>query len=295
VTDASGQAPPNLTVADTVPESAADFDISDPELLRTLEESQKNHFWFRARNLQILQFLARDGVAPPAKILEVGCGSGTVLSALADAGYRACGLEMHRELATRAAVSVPRAAVFCANVFTPPAELRAQGPFDAVGFFDVLEHLAQPERVLHACARMLVPGGLLVGTLPALKALWSDYDAYAGHRLRYDRRALDTLFRSAGLAASRADYFFQALLPAMLVRRAVVGRRDLGQSPGQGEDGERRRRAQHRALDVPGALASAALAAACGAERAARRILPLGSLPGASLWFSARVAAPQDF
>ena len=285
MTEPDVSTPRNLFVSAAAPEAARDFDISDPELLRMLEDSQGKHFWFRARNRQILAFLSRDGIRPPARLLEVGCGSGTVLAALADAGYETYGLEMHRELARRAAVAVPRARIFSANVFAPPAELLEAGPFQAVAFFDVLEHLERPEDVLRVCARLLGPGGRLVGTLPALRSLWSDYDVFAGHRLRYDRRALAELFRHAGLAAPRADYFFQSLVPAMLVRRLFVGR-------GRGGGDEARRRAQHRALDAPGGAANALFAAVCAAERTLGRGLPLGSVPGASLWFSAGVDAP---
>lgn len=284
-TPAPPAAPPNLRLFETAPESAPDFDISDPELLRMLESSQQSHFWFRARNRQIVDFLARDGLVPPARVLEIGCGSGTVLAALAEEGFKTTGLEMHRELARRAAVAVPAARIFSANVLSPPDELLDAGPFDAIGFFDVLEHLESPEPVLRACAALLAPGGRLVGTLPALALLWSDYDVFAGHRLRYDRPALGALFARAGLPMPRASYFFQTLISGMLVRRAIIGRRGV-----RGE--EARRAAQHTALDAPPAAWNALLGVACAAERTVRRIVPLDAVPGTSLWFSAKIDRP---
>ena len=281
--------PANLFILDSAAEPSA-FDISDPELLRMLEASQASHFWFPARNRQILQFLQRDGIAPPARILEVGCGTGTVLGGLARAGYRMKGVEMHPELAGRAAAANPSVPIYSLNLFTAPEELARDGGFDAVALFDVVEHLADPEPVLRACAALLAPGGRLVGTLPALAALWSDYDRFAGHRLRYDRRSLYALFERAGLPRPRAAYFFQCLLPGMLLRRLLVGRRREG-AGGEAE----RRSAQHRALDAPPRLVNAAFAAACAAERLLRRALPLDRVPGTSLWFSARIARPQDF
>ena len=277
--------PANLLVVDETPEVTPEFDISDPELLRTLESSQRSHFWFGARNRQILQFLRRDGVAPPARILEVGCGSGTVLSALAGAGYAMTGLEMHGELARQAAQSNPGARILVANVLPPPPALRSAGPFDAVGFFDVLEHVEGAEAVLRSCAGLLAPGGRLVGTVPALPLLWSDYDAFAGHRLRYDRPALRALFARAGLPAPRTAYFFQSLLPGMLVRRLLVGR---GRAVGE----EGRRAAQHRALDSPAPALNALFARLCDVERGIHRVLPLDAVPGASLWFSASIDRP---
>lgn len=281
--------PANLTVLQTAPAASAEFDISDPELVDMLEASQRTHFWFPARNLQIADFLRRDGAPPPARVLEVGCGTGTVLSSLRRAGYDAIGVEMHAELARRAAVANPAGRIYSLDVRRPPAEFLREGPFEVVGAFDVVEHLEQPEEALRACAGILRPGGLLVGTVPALLSLWSDYDAHAGHRLRYDAPAIRALFDRALLPVPRISYFFQVLVPAMLGRRARIGRR--------GAQGVRERRAaQHLALDTPGPFWNRAFASACGFERAVRRILPfVDGIPGASIWFSTRIPNPDTF
>src|SRR5205823_4178125 len=121
--------------------------------------------------------------------------------------------------------------------------------------------------------------------LPALSILWSDYDAFAGHRLRYDRRGVRALFARAGLPRARAAYFFQALLPGMLARRMLVGR-----GRARGDSG--RRNAQHRALDAPSAAVNGLFSAACAAERAIRGGISLDPVPGASLWFSVLVSGP---
>ncbi|HWZ85074.1 MAG TPA: class I SAM-dependent methyltransferase [Thermoanaerobaculia bacterium] len=281
--------PANLTVFESAPAASDEFDISDPELLGMLEASQRTHFWFTARNLQIADFLRRDGAPPPRRVLEVGCGTGTVLSSLRRAGYDALGVEMHAELARRAAAANPAGRIYSLDVRRPPAEFLREGPFEVVGAFDVVEHLEQPEEALRACAGLLRPGGLLVGTVPALPSLWSDYDAHAGHRLRYDADAIRALFERALLPVPRVSYFFQVLIPAMLGRRALIGRRGS-------QDVRQRRAAQHLALDTPGPFWNRALASACGLERWVRRLLPLvDGIPGASLWFSARISNPDAF
>lgn len=278
--------PANLRLFPSSPASSSEFDISDPELVAMLEASQRAHFWFPARNLQIADFLRRGGAAPPARVLEVGCGTGTVLSSLRRAGYETVGVEMHADLARRAAAGNPGSSIYSLDVRNPPDEFLREPPFDVVGAFDVIEHLAEPEAALRACASLLRPGGLLVGTVPALPSLWSDYDAHAGHRLRYTAPALRALFARASLPMPRVSYFFQVLVPGMFGRRAMIGRSGR-------QDADRRRAAQHRALDAPGPLVNRALAAACAIERWIRRIVPsVDRVPGASIWFSVRVPNP---
>ena len=273
--------PANLLAFGSVPESTAEFEISDPEVVRMLEESQRTHFWFPARNRQILHFLRQDGLPPPARILEIGCGTGTVLSALARAGYAMSGVEMHRELARRAAARNPESRIYTLDILAPPREFLKEVPFDAVALFDVVEHLVRPEEFLRSCIQLVRPGGLLIGTVPALQMLWSDYDAFAGHRLRYDRRNVRDLFVRAGLPKPRASYFFQVLVPGMLTRRVLIGR-DRGTLEDQ------RRASQHLALDSPGTLWNRTFAALCALERGVSRVIPLSGIPGASLWFSTR-------
>ena len=281
--------PPNLRVFEAVPEASAEYDISDPELVRTLDESQRNHFWFHARNLQIEEFLRRDGAVPPARVLEAGCGMGTVLAALQDNGYEMIGVEMHAQLARRAAVRSPASSIFSLDIHDPPCELLRTGPFDVVAVFDVIEHLPEPGEFLRACAALLRPGGMLAGTVPALQALWSDYDVYAGHRLRYDPRSLRQLFARAWLPEPVLSYFFQVLVPGMLGRRALIGRQ-------ASKDENARRATQHLALDAPVWFLDRALAGACTIERSLRRFVPwLDRLPGTSIWFSARIADPETF
>lgn len=277
--------PPNLFVFGSAPESSPDFDISDPEVVRMLEESQQRHFWFAARNRQILDFLRRDGLTPPARLLEVGCGMGTVLRALHHAGYETVGVEMHPSLARRAAAANPSIPIYSLDIEKPPPGL-PPSRFDAVGLFDVLEHVARPDRLLRSCAAALRPGGLLLGTVPAMPSLWSDYDAFGGHHRRYTRFSLRAVVEAAGLPAPRLSYFFHFLLPGILIQRMRIGRR-------RGDGDAKRRAAQHLALDPPGKSLNLALAAISEAERAVRRALPLDRVPAPSLWFSTRIPNPQ--
>jgi len=280
--------PPNFYAHQTAAPTASEWDISDAATVAIYADAERRHVWFHERSRRVLSFLSRDGVRPTARVLEVGCGAGPVLAALSSAGYDVVGVEMHASLGRRAAEAVPRSRVYCLDVRDPPERFLQEGAFDAVGLFDVIEHVDDPTGLLRACARRLRPGGLLCGTVPALALLWSKYDVAMGHRTRYDRAGLAALLGALGLPAWRLDYFFQVLVPGLLVRALVVGR-------DRAVDAEQRRVVFARSLAPPGALATAAFTALFAVERwwhDRGQAAGAAAVAGTSLWFSAIVEEP---
>jgi SAM-dependent methyltransferase len=61
---------------------------------------------------------------------------------------------------------------------------------DVLTALDVIEHVQDDHAALREFLRVLRPGGLAVITVPALMALWSDWDVSLRHYRRYDRRGL---------------------------------------------------------------------------------------------------------
>jgi SAM-dependent methyltransferase len=87
------------------------------------------------------------------------------------------------------------------------------GPFDAIVYGDVLEHLSDPRAVLQALDQTLTPGGTVIVSVPNVAHLWVRLSLLAGrfdyadrgildrtHLRFFTRRTLLELLRDAGLA-----------------------------------------------------------------------------------------------
>jgi O-antigen biosynthesis protein len=113
-----------------------------------------------------------DRVPPSAEVLDVGCWSGFAGRYLAgQLGAVVDGIEPSREMAARAAETYRRVLVGTAE--TELEGLLGSGSrYDALLFLDVLEHLAEPERVLRRSLELLRPGGRVYVSVPNV-AHWS--------------------------------------------------------------------------------------------------------------------------
>lgn len=157
------------------------YSLGDPALLAAV--TAEVAVWLRAEGL----------AAPGQAVLEVGCGSGRFLRALADARLR-LGVEISHGMAAEAARGLAGADA-AAVVRGSGGDLAfvRDGAFDLVLFADSFPYLVQaggelPARMLAETARVLRPGGR------AAVLNWS----YRGD-LELDRREAAALAAAAGL------------------------------------------------------------------------------------------------
>jgi SAM-dependent methyltransferase len=146
--------------------------------------------------------------------------------------------------------------------------------FDAVCMFDVIEHLDHPKKAIEDALGWLGHGGRLVGTVPALMALWSGIDEHAGHKTRYSVRTLRAVLESvSGASVLEIAPFFRSLVPLMWIQRRYVGKR--GDAAGAVKN-----------LTVPRWPINAALFSMVTLEHRLATVLDRAPIPGASLWFA---------
>jgi SAM-dependent methyltransferase len=185
-------------------------------LFLELVELEERNFWFRARNKLII-WAMRHYCLGAENFLEVGCGTGFVLSGISAAlpALKLSGSEISTAGLTHAARRVPGAVFFQMDGrHIPFAE-----EFDVIGVFDVLEHIDEDNNVLGQLHRAIHSGGWLLLTVPQHKFLWSRADVHACHVRRYAAHDLVAKVHAAGFEVERMTSFVSLLLPLMLASR----------------------------------------------------------------------------
>lgn len=190
----------------------------DPAEYLRLSQLESNHWWYVGMNNIAAQMLKRmERPTETRRILDAGCGTGGSLTWLKefDAVY---GID-HHVLALSLAQEGGHRRISRATVSSLPF---AEGTFDVVTSFDVLYHVDVSDDVaaLKEMARVMVPGGLLLFRLPALKWLGgSPHDRAVHTRHRYTRGEVTQKIQEARMEPVRITYANTILfLPAMLWR-----------------------------------------------------------------------------
>jgi len=132
---------------------------------------EDRHWWFVGRRRIILSVLAQQTLSRPdgaePEILDLGCGTGTMLGHL-----RAFGT-------VRGIDADERAVAFCRARGEERVELLESNrlplpddSLDLVTALDVLEHIEDDRAAFAEIARVLRPGGTLLATVPASRWMW---------------------------------------------------------------------------------------------------------------------------
>jgi SAM-dependent methyltransferase len=171
---------------------------------------EEDHWWFTGRRAVIVATLRRF-VPPAGSLLDVGCGTGGLTSALSR-WWRVEGVDASTEALSTARRRGLRVHLVALDEPLPSG-------YDAVGAFDVLEHVDDDVGFAVRMAAAARPGGWLLLTVPAFRGLWGPMDERAGHRRRYRRSDLVEVMARAGVRRVHATYFNTLLFPVVAVGR----------------------------------------------------------------------------
>lgn len=191
----------------------------DPMMYEVNWSLEDRHWWFRGRRHILVEVLSRylpsrsDG--RPSRIAEIGCGTGGNLPALARLGS-VVGIEPDL-VGAEWARHKSGLEVICDKL--PDCLSLPDGEFDAIGMFDVLEHIEDDRSALTRVRALLRPGGVVLLSVPAFPWLWTSHDESLHHVRRYIRAGLTETIRSSGLVLRFAHYFNFWLFPPVAALR----------------------------------------------------------------------------
>jgi SAM-dependent methyltransferase len=199
----------------------------DEGFYRRYFEIEDRHWWFVGRRevfLRVLDRHFRPDAPPDSSVLDVGCGTGTMLGYLSRYGS-AQGVDASAE-----------AVAFChergvdavtqADGVPLPFE---DGSFDLATALDVIEHVDGDGELLAELRRIARPRGMLLVSVPAYQFLWGPQDEISHHKRRYTARVLRRRMEDAGWTLERLSYFNTLLFPPIAAIRVL--RRDRADKP----------------------------------------------------------------
>jgi len=184
--------------------------------------------WYTDAPQEVTRMLA-DLVPVGSRVLDVGCGTGSVSRRIADTrDAKITGIEPD---SCRAAAARARGLEVYQEPFTPALVERLE-PFNVILFADVLEHVADPGSFLQFARCALLPGGRVVASVPNV-AHWTvrldllcgrfDYQPVgirdATHLRWFTAETVRLLFESSGLRVISLQHTAGVGLPDYAKRR----------------------------------------------------------------------------
>lgn len=178
------------------------------------------------------RYFLSDPKAPKGgRLLDLGCGVGNFLAAAQDNGFEVTGVEFDR-----AAVAFGQQHYGIKRIFAMrPEEFYEAHPqqrFDAVTFFEVLEHQQDPDSFLKVAKNFLVPDGYVALSVPN-RSRWQKgidtLDYPPNHLTRWSPSALSALlerngFEVVSLRAQSLGVLRAAQVLSMRFRTGLVSR-----------------------------------------------------------------------
>jgi 2-polyprenyl-3-methyl-5-hydroxy-6-metoxy-1,4-benzoquinol methylase len=178
------------------------------------------------------------------EVLDVGCGSGTLLRLLKQRGFRPIGVDFSAE-AARLAETENGVRVLVGSL--DQARFPAQS-FDIVTLFHVMEHVPNPRQVLAEVGRILKKDGSIILQVPnidswqfkAFGVKWYGLDI-PRHLIDYSEAAILSLLENCGFVPLRVKRFnlrdnapalVSSLFPSLDPVSRTVRRRKRGESEG---------------------------------------------------------------
>ncbi len=196
----------------------ADTSFDDTNYENAYPVNVNYHFWGRARSHIVANAIKSSGLKD-GNWLEVGCGTGMVVAALRNLNIEVDGCEI---------AEVPPKLLLAddlmlgQDVFDLDEATRKS--YQGLLLLDVLEHLPNRSEFLDRLFEAFPNAETLIVTVPARHELWSNYDTFYGHYVRYS--LADIRGTKSKWSLRSANYFFHSLYIPMFLLSKLRGKRN---------------------------------------------------------------------
>jgi 2-polyprenyl-3-methyl-5-hydroxy-6-metoxy-1,4-benzoquinol methylase len=192
----------------------------DATLFDGLAKVEELNFWFVNRTVLITDILKKH-FPNAGSLLEIGCGTGSVLLALRRAFpcLAVAGSDLHPQ---GLAFARRRLGLDVALLQMDARRIPARSEFDVIGAFDVIEHVVEDEQVLTEIFTALKPGAGAIIAVPQHPWLWSPADDLALHQRRYACGELEAKAKRVGFSVQHSTSFNALPLPLMIASRLLM-------------------------------------------------------------------------
>jgi SAM-dependent methyltransferase len=182
-------------------------------------EIESGHWWFVGRRKIISDIFDKYGIkSENAKILDFGCNHGFFAGILQKQGFNVSGIDVSPEaIFDGREAGVKNLHTVLANLSDFPEE-----KFNVILCLDVLEHIENDKIAFEKMKKALLPGGLIIITVPAFQFLWGVQDEASNHFRRYNKKTFKELLRKDDLQNLRFSYFNFILFPAIAFVRILA-------------------------------------------------------------------------
>ncbi len=190
----------------------------NPDEYHALHEAESRHWYYCAKRDFVKQWILRytkpDG---KRRLLDVGSGTGLFAKEMSH-HFDVCAMDASAHSLAYLERVLPADRIFEGTLDQTRWE---DETFDVITALDVLEHIEDDHAASKAMYRLLRPGGLLVLTVPASMALWSDFDERLHHFRRYNRLGLAALFSLPHWEIQTLRYTNWPVYPAVYLARRI--------------------------------------------------------------------------
>lgn len=173
-----------------------------------------DHFWMIWRFRELIKKVNFEN--SDFKILEVGCGSGTVMEQFErerNLSIDGCDLNDY----ALKLIKSEKSKCYCYNIYDKNPQI--VGKYNVILLLDVIEHIDDHVGFINTCKDHLTEEGKIIINVPAYMHLYSKYDKEVGHVRRYNKKTLSQALKDAGLEVESCSYWGMLLYPIAVIRK----------------------------------------------------------------------------